>query len=504
MTQDSPQDRLFALWGEIRDLENAEALLSWDQETVMPPRGQEARGRALATLAGLKHARLIDPRLSDALEACAAAAAPGSELEAQVREARRQVDRAARVPVELAKALAAATSSGLTAWQEARKKADFQLFRDPLATLIRLRREQAGAIDSTRAPYDVLMDEFEPGATEAELAPLFEKLRAALAPLVRGVAECGHEVDQKPALGHYPPEKQLAFGRMAAERMGFDFAAGRIDRSTHPFCTGFGPGDVRITWRFQEDDFRPALFGIMHEAGHGLYEQGLNPAWQGTPIGPAVSLGVHESQSRLWENLVGRSRAFWTWALPRFVESFPDKKGLTVDALWPALHAVRPSFIRVEADEVTYNLHVAARFGIESALFRGQLEVDDLPAAWDDAYEDLLGIRPRNMAEGVLQDIHWAMGMFGYFPTYTLGNLINAQLFETARGELGDVEGMVAKGELAPLREWLREKIHRFGSRYPARELVERATGAPLSPEPFLAYVTRTTEEAYGITLAGV
>ncbi|MFQ5749445.1 MAG: carboxypeptidase M32, partial [Planctomycetota bacterium] len=478
MTEKSPQDRLFALWGEIRDLENAEALLSWDQETGMPPRGQGARGRCLATLAGLKHARLTDPGLSEVLDACAGEAAPGSEPEAQVREARRHVDRAVRVPVELAKALAAATSSGLVAWQKARRKADFALFRDHLVTLVRLRREQAAAIDPARPPYDVLMDEFEPGATEEELTPLFAKLREALAPLVRGVAECGQGVDERPALGHYPPEKQLAFGRMAAARMGFDFEAGRIDRSTHPFCTGFGPGDVRITWRCQEDDFRPALFGIMHEAGHGLYEQGLNPAWEGTPIGPAVSLGVHESQSRLWENLVGRSRAFWTWALPRFVETFPDKKGLTVDALWPALHAVRPSFIRVEADEVTYNLHIAARFGIESALFRGELEVDDLPAAWDDAYEELLGIRPRDMAEGVLQDIHWAMGMFGYFPTYTLGNLINAQLFETARRELGDVEGMVSKGELAPLREWLREKIHRFGSRYPARELVQRATGA--------------------------
>jgi len=497
-----PGARLFELWGEIVDLGRAAAVLEWDQETQMPPKGFRARGKLQATLAGARHARLNAPELADAIEAAAEQAPPQSELAAQVREARRAVRRVARVPEKLQRELAEAQTLAHESWRAAREASDFGLFERDLAHLIRLKREEAGLVAGEGGrPYDALLDDFEPGATEEDLVPLFETLRRELTPIVRAVAECGREVDESPARGRFPADAQLAFGRRIAERMGFDFQSGRIDRAAHPFCSGFDPSDVRITWRHQEDDFRPALFGIMHEAGHGLYEQGLPAELQRTPIGEACSLGVHESQSRLWENLVGRSRAFWRFALPLFHEHFPEASGVTVDALWPALHTIKPSLIRVEADQGTYDLHVAVRFEIERRIFSGELEAGDLPAAWDDAYEDLLGVRPRNAAEGVLQDIHWSFGGFGYFPTYTLGNLINAQLFRAAGDELGDLDAMFAAGELHTLLDWLRDKIHRHGSRYPARELVQRATGRPLSPDDFLAQRRETAEAVYGVTV---
>ena len=502
MSPSSPEARLYSLWSEVRNLGAAQSILGWDQETYMPPKGQAGRGRVLATLAGLHHARLTSAELGEAIDACLEEAEPDSLAYAQAKEAKRIRDRAVKVPAGLAREIAEATSAALAEWQQARKDSDFPRFQRSLQRILDLRRQQAAAIDPSTRPYDVLMDEFEPGATEAELAPLFQGLQDELAPLIQAVSESGREVDESPARGRFPAEQQRAFGLMVAARMGFDFDGGRLDETTHPFCTGFGVHDVRITWRYQEDDFRPALFGIMHEAGHGLYEQGLPEDWEGQPLGAAVSLGIHESQSRLWENLVGRSRAFWEWALPHFRESFPGSSGVTVDSLWPALHTVKPSFIRVEADEATYNLHVAARFEVERALIGGSLEVAELPGAWNDAYDRLLGIRPASDADGVLQDIHWAMGMFGYFPTYTLGNLVAAQLFETAQGELGDFSESFRRGEFKELLDWLRARVHRRGSLRTPKELVREVTGRALSPQDFLAYLRRTTDEVYSVTTA--
>ncbi|MDP6850575.1 MAG: carboxypeptidase M32 [Planctomycetota bacterium] len=492
------EETLFSLWRELVDVSSASAVLEWDQETYMPSKGQEGRGRALSTLAGIRHRLVTAPELSDALSACEEKAEPGSDLEAQCREARRTVDRASRVSEDLAKALAEATSQGLASWQKARAGSDFSVFEESLGRIIELRREQAEAIDSSRSTYDVLMDEFEPGATESALAPVFENLCEQLSPLILEAAK-SRPVDEAPAMGDFPVAEQKAFGLFVAEQMGFDFQAGRLDATTHPFCSGFHSNDVRITWRHLEGDFRSALYGIMHEAGHGLYEQGLPSKWAGTPIGGAVSLGIHESQSRLWENLVGRSRSFWKWALPHFVKHFPAKDGLTVDQLWPALHTARPSLIRVEADEATYNLHIAIRFDIERRLFAGEISVPDLPEAWDNAYEKYLGIRAENASDGVLQDIHWSMGAFGYFPTYSLGNLIACQLFDAAENELGDLDEAFAVGEFAPLRDWLGEKVHSQGSRWNASELVQKATGQPLTAGPFLAYIRDVSSEAYGL-----
>ncbi|MDA1260719.1 MAG: carboxypeptidase M32, partial [Planctomycetota bacterium] len=284
----------------------------------------------------------------------------------------------------------------------------------------------------------------------------------------------------------FAPEAQRALGEFVSAAVGFDFEAGRLDRAAHPFCSGLSPTDVRLTWRWQRDDFRPGLFGILHETGHGLYEQGLPLEWEATPLGSSAGLGTHESQSRLWENAVGRSRGFWRWLLPHWSRFFPGGAAPDLDRLLPALNTCKPSVIRVEADQATYDLHVIARFRIERRLFDGSLEVDDLPEAWNAEYQSLLGVRPASDADGVLQDIHWAMGLYGYFPTYTLGNVMAAQFFERAEQDLGEFEPAFARGEFEPLLGWLREKIHRHGSRRSAQQLLQDATGRGMDAVPYL------------------
>ena len=499
MTQPSAEERLLSLWGEIRDLTAAEGLLAWDQETYMPAGGIESRAKVMATLAGIKHAKLTDPELADAVAACEEEAEPGSVLAAQAYRARREVDRAAKVPARLTKALAQATSTALASWQRARAGNDFSLFRKDLARVLELTREEAAALANGGGLYDALLDLYEPGATEAELEPLFAELKRELVPLVRAAAGSGIQVDDSPIRGNFPRAQQLEFGMEIARAMGFDFERGRLDASAHPFCSGIAAGDTRMTWRWQENDLRPALFGIVHETGHGLYEQGIPREWRRTPIGHAISLGIHESQSRLWENQVARGRPFWQWALPRLQSRFGDKNGVDIDQIWPALHTVTPSLIRVEADEATYNLHIVVRFELEKALIHGDLEVDELPAAWIAGYRELLGIEPRNDANGVLQDIHWAMGAFGYFPTYTLGTLAAAQLYEAAEAAIPDLDSHLAAGKFSRLLNWLRENIHVHGARYDADDLVRMATGKPLDPRHFLKYLRGIVQEIYGV-----
>ncbi|MCP3964682.1 MAG: carboxypeptidase M32 [bacterium] len=500
MDLSTAERRFRELWGDIRDLISVGDLLEWDQETQMPAGGVESRAKMVATLEGLKHRALNAPELHEALDTCAESAPEGSLLAAQVRSARLDVDRAVKVPASLTREIAEARVGGLETWRRAREAADFDLFAGHLEKLVELRRQEAAALDPGGNAYDAMLHLFEPGAKEADLEPLFADLREKLTPLVQAVIERAPQVDETPAAGDFPADRQHAFCRRLATAIGFDFDSGRLDLSTHPFCIGIARQDVRMTWRYDPRDFRSAVFGVLHESGHGLYEQGLPADQRGMPVGDAVSLGVHESQSRLWENHVGRSRGFWSWALPHYREAFPDAPEVDVDRMWPLLHTVRPSFIRVEADEATYNLHIAVRFEIERALLARKLEVRDLPEAWDDLYEQLLGIRPENAADGVLQDIHWAQGMFGYFPTYTLGTMAAAQLFAAAGRDLGDLEAMFAAGEFQPLLDWLRENVHRHGSRWQAPELIERATGSPLAADDLLAYLRQTTEEVYGVS----
>jgi carboxypeptidase Taq len=350
-------------------------------------------------------------------------------------------------------------------------------------------------------PYDALLDPYEPYETAAGVRRVFESLREPLVQLVGKIAGASRKAPIEIMERAYPVKAQETLGREAAKALGFDFDAGRLDVSVHPFCSGQGPGDTRMTTRYHERHFNDAFFGVLHETGHALYEQGLPKAEQfGNGLGEAISLGIHESQSRMWENLVGRSRAFWKHFMSRARELFPDATaGVNEEQWYAAVNAVQPSFIRVEADETTYNLHILIRFEMETALIGGQLGVDDVPAAWNEKYRTYLGITPPDDAKGCLQDVHWSAGLMGYFPTYTLGNLYAAQFFDKARKDLGDLDAQFALGDFKPLLGWLRENIHRHGRRYSARELVKRVTGADLSAEPLLRHLRTKASEVYGV-----
>jgi|FLOH01.1.fsa_nt_gi carboxypeptidase Taq len=487
------------LWGTVDDLEHGSAVLQWDQETYMPSQGAAARGKILATLAGIHHDKMVAAELSDAIAAAQEEVAPDSVEAAQVRTAKIEVERELKIPAKLAMDLAEAESAGLVAWQQARAEADFSSFQTELELLVQLNRDKAAALADGGSAYDAMLNLYEAGTTEAELVPMFAELRNVLAPLMREVAEQA-PVDESPAQGYFDPAAQQQFCKMIAAKMGYDFDGGRLDKTTHPFCTTFGHGDIRITWRWQESDIRPAMYGVMHEAGHGLYEQGLPAGWARSPLWKASGLGMHESQSRMWENMVGRSEPFWQWAMPHFQKAFPEKAGLRVAQMFPALNTCKPSLIRVEADEATYNLHVAVRFEIERQLFAGSVTVRDLPELWDQTYQDLLGVRAQSVSDGVLQDIHWAMGAFGYFPTYSIGNLVCAQLFEQASADLGDLDGSLARGDFQPLLQWLRTHVHQHGRRFSTKELVEKATGKPLSALPLLRHLTSLAERVYGVS----
>jgi len=472
-------------------LGSCSSLLGWDEQTYLPRGGSSYRGDQMALLAGLHHERATDPSLGDMLarvEGSPLAAVPGSVEAANVREWRRQYDRSTKLPRALVEEIARATTVAQGEWVAARAASDFARFRPWLEAIVGLKRREAECLSAAGSvPYDALLDEYEPGASVADLGVLFESLRAVLVPLVEAIAGSHRNRPAKPEHADYPVDRQRIFGEAVAGAIGFDFGRGRLDVAAHPFCSGIGPGDCRITTRYDPKDFTDGFFSILHEVGHGLYEQGLDPSHQGTPAGEAVSLGVHESQSRLWENAVGRSRAFWEHWLPLARQVFRDPlHAVDLDAFHASINRVEPSLIRVQADEVTYNLHILIRFELEQALIGGDLPVADLPLAWDEKYRRYLGITPPDAASGCLQDIHWAAGLFGYFPTYTLGNLYAAQLHARADADLGGLDPAIARGDFAGLLGWLRERIHRQGQRYRAADLIRLATGESLDHRPLI------------------
>ncbi|MCC5951042.1 MAG: carboxypeptidase M32 [Acidimicrobiia bacterium] len=501
---DRSLEQLLQRWVDITALETAAGLASWDQETMMPAKGQPGRGAMLAGLAGLTHGLLTDPSLRESAEAVAEEAEPASIEAAHAHHALRAITRADAVPAGLTRHLAELRSRSLSSWQEARAANDLTVFQPDLTELVHATIEMADAlVDAGIATsrYDALLDEYEPGARAGSLTDVLDDLVEQLVPLVQAVADSGRTVDESPWLVAADERRQEALAREMATLAGYDWEAGRMDPAAHPFTCGFGPGDVRITRRFEPDDLRPGLLGTLHEVGHALYEQGLPPELTGTPAGGAASLGVHESQSRLWENHVGRSLPFWSWAASRLAHHVPDTAGVSPEQLWAGLHPVRPSLVRVEADETTYNLHIAVRFRLELALFDGDVAVADLRDAWDESYEQLVGVRPANVADGVLQDIHWSMGAFGYFPTYTIGNLMAAQLFERLDADVGSVDGVLASGDLAPILGWLRDRIHRRASVLGADDLIEEATGTPLSARPLVDHLRRNLAAAYDLSV---
>ena len=474
-------------------LESSAHLLGWDERTKLPKKGAPYRAEQLTYLAGLIHQRQTDPRVGEWLDELAdspLAEDPHSDTGATIRQLRWSYDRNRRLPEKLVKELARTSVHGQQTWAEARENDDFDSFAPLLEKTIALKREQADALGYEECRYDALLEDYEPYAKTSEVARALEGLRQELVPLVESIIEGGRAPDRGLLTRSYPIDAQREFGLQVAAAIGFDFDAGRLDVTDHPFCSGVAPNDCRITTRYDEKFFSSALFGTIHEAGHGMYEQGLNVEEYGLPLGTSVSLGIHESQSRMWENLVGRSRTFWNHFYADAQKHFPETLGdVALDDFFFAINDVQPSLIRVEADEATYNLHILIRFELEQAFINDDLAVGDLPDAWNEKYENYLGITPPNHADGVLQDIHWSAGLVGYFATYSLGNLYASQFFEKADAELSGLEEQFDHGEFKPLLNWLNTNIHQQGQRYPAARLVECVTGEPLSHEPLMRHL---------------
>jgi carboxypeptidase Taq len=480
--------------GEIADLGGIAGLMLWDQNTLMPRGGAGARADQLEALERIQHDRLTDPGLAellDALEPWAASADPDSDDARLVAALRRDHHKAVRVPTQLAAEMSSAAAHAQEAWMHAREAGDFALFRPSLERVIDLAHRYAACFDGTgdfAHPYDVLLDDYEPSLTTAELSTLFERLQQELVPLVAAAASGRNGTRILP--GRHPVVSQHKLLVEVLTAVGFEGEHWRLDESVHPFARSMAHTDVRLTTRWEEDDLAMAFYSCLHEFGHGLYEAQMDPRHYRTTLAEATGLGVHESQSRLWENLVGRSRPFCEWALPLLRAHLGGPfEAMDADALYRSVNRVELSLIRIEADETTYNLHIALRYELELALIEGRLEVKDLPEAWDAATHRLLGLEVPDVLHGVLQDIHWGAGMIGYFPTYTLGNLMAAQLWSALSAQLSDIEADIAAGRFAALREWLRENIHRHGRKYDSRELLRRATGEELRVEPWLDYL---------------
>ena len=487
----------------IEDLHNVERVLNWDEATYIPRGGVEARARQVALLSGLAHERMADPaigRLLDSVASWAAAQGADSDAAALVRVARRDYERATRVPAAFVHRLAEHTATSYHAWESARPANDFAAVRPLLETTVEMSRELASFHPGYEHPYDALVDLAEDGMTVAAVQALFRELRAGLLPLIRKIRDCP-EFDDRCLTGHFPESAQQAFGEAVVRSFGYDFARGRQDKTAHPFMIKLGRGDVRITTRYRADCLSDGLFSTLHESGHAMYEQGIDDALEGTPLYHGTTAGVHESQSRLWENLVGRSLPFWQHWYPQLKEAFPEAlNGADLDAFYRAINKVVPSLIRTDADEVTYNLHVMLRFDLELAMLEGTLAVADLPEAWRARIESDLGVTPADDRDGALQDVHWYGGIVGgAFQSYTLGNVMSAQFFAAARADLGDLDAQIGAGEFGPLRAWLTEHLYRHGRKFTAAELVERATGEPLSVAPYLAYLHAKYGALYGL-----
>lgn len=485
-----PYKKLLKRFHQIAVLGSTSELLSWDQETFMPPKAIGWRAEQLAYLSGTSHRLATAKAVGDAIKACEDHDfEPESDEAINVREWRRDYDRATKVPTLLVEKLERVRVLSRNAWVEARKESKFKTFRPHLQKLVNLQLKLADCWGYEDSPYDALLEEYEPGAKSRSLRELFDKLRPEIVAILGPALEKSSATPADLLDGDYPVEAQQAFNRKVVEAMGFDLEAGRIDTTTHPFCTTLGPEDCRLTARYYPRDFTHSLSCVMHEAGHGLYEQGLPVEQFGTPLGTFSSLGIHESQSRLWENHVGRSRAFWEHWLPVACEHFPDLTRFSPEQITAVVNRVRPSFIRVDADEVTYDLHIALRFDIERRLIQGELKVADVPGLWNEQFEQAFGLKVDTDSNGCLQDVHWSLGSFGYFPTYTLGNLNASQLMHRASAAVEGLDSSLARGDYRPLLERLRDNVHRQGRRYPASQLIERATGAPTTADPHLKHL---------------
>ena len=495
--------RLRGILGEVTDLHRAIMVLDWDQETYMPPGGVQGRSEQLSTITEIAHVKFTSDEVDSLLEELdgEVSGLPFDSDEASiVRVVRREYEQDKKLPHELVAEIARAGSMSRPAWQQARRDSDFKVFQPYLEKNLELNRRVADALGYRKHPYDALINRVEPGLTTDQLTAIFAELKAAIVPLVADIARHKDAVDDSVLYRGFDPDLQLKYALDVVEKLGYDLRRGRQDLSTHPFSISFGAGDVRITTRVSRDFFNECLYGSIHEAGHAMYFQGIGEGIDRTPLHDGASPGLHESQSRLWENLVGRSEAFWRHFYPSLQKTFPEPlKGVDHVGFYRAVNRSYPSLIRVEADEVTYNLHVLLRFELENEMLEGKLKVKDLPEAWNARFKSYLGIDVPNDREGCLQDIHWSFVGFAEFPGYTLGNIISAQLMEKIRTALPDLDAQIESGEFSNLLRWLQENVYVHGRKFTPNELLTRATGKPLTAAPWIAYVRKKFAALYGL-----
>lgn len=482
---------------EVNALNSAVAMMDWDQQTHMPKGGAKARAEHTGVLSRLSHELFVADETQTWLDSAIKEVDPSTEDGNMLRVLRRDMDLRTKFPAELVEEKTRLTSQGHEEWVEARAANDFAKFAPFLEKIVDIHRREAELLGYTDHIYDALTDQYEEGASKKFWDNMFDGIRE---PLTRLVAEIkgAPQVDDSFLYGEWPVEAQRAFSLKLIDAIGFDLERGRLDTAPHPFCTGWSIGDIRLTTRFK--NYLPsAIMGSLHEAGHGVYEQGSPMDWDGSPLAGGVSLGFHESQSRTWENIVGRSQAFWSRFLPDLKATFPALQGIDLDTWYRALNRSEPSLIRVEADEVTYNLHIMVRFELECDMLTGALAIKDLPEAWNAKYQQYLGITPPNDAEGCLQDVHWSMGSMGYFPTYSMGNILSYQIWNRLVADLGDVDALMAHGDFAPILGWLRENLYRFGRSVKPQDLIKQVTGGGMDPAPYLTAISAKYRAIYGL-----
>jgi carboxypeptidase Taq len=494
---------LKARLGTVTALGEANALLEWDMQCYMPPGGSETRARQMSVLSRLAHEiGTADEtgKLLEAAERDLSGADYDSDDASLLRVVRRDYDLERKLPADFVAELVHTTTLAHEIWAKARAENNFKAFAPILKQIVDLKIRQAEYLGYTDHIYDALLNQYEPGMKTADVQAIFVDLRKELVPLVQAIRARVKSVDDSLVHQDFDEAKQRAFGEMVVQRFGYDFNHGRQDVAVHPFTIGFSSRDVRITTRFDPHWLNPALFGTFHEAGHAMYEQGVDPALDGGPLSGGTSLGVHESQSRLWENVIGRSRGFWTYFYPQLQAAFPAQLGkVSLENFYRAINKVEPSLIRVEADEVTYNLHIMVRLELEIDLISGKLKVENLPEAWNAKYKEYLGVVPPTDALGVLQDVHWSGGMIGYFSTYSLGNLVSVQLYDKAMATHPAIPAEIAQGQFGTLLGWLRQNVHRYGRKYEPKELVKRATGEPMQSRSYMRYLKTKYGEIYGL-----
>lgn len=492
--------KLKELLGEVSDLNKAASVLSWDQQVNMPPGGSEGRGQQLATLGKIAQEKFTADEIGKLLDDLKQEYADGdSDDAAMIRVAARNYDKAVRVPAEFVAEQAIVSTKAFEAWVDARRKSDFSIFLPHLEKNVELVKKYVSFFPPADHPYDTLLDDYEPGMKTAEVKAIFDGLRPKQVKLIKAIAAT-KQVKDDFLHKKYNEKKLWDFGVNVITQYGYDWNRGRQDKAPHPFETSFNVNDVRITTRFEADNPMATLFSTFHESGHAMYEQGVNPAYERTPLANGTSLAVHESQSRMWENLVGRSLPFWEHFYPKLKKTFPSQlDGVSLKSFYKAINKVEPSFIRVNADEATYNLHIMLRLELEIGMVEGSIAIKDLPEIWNAKMQEYFGITPPNDAMGVLQDVHWSYGSIGYFSTYALGNLVSAQLWEKINKDIRDLDDQIRLGNFSELLGWLRTKVHVHGHKYDPQDLVQMVTGSKITPEPYVRYLTKKYSEIYGL-----